>query len=90
MTDPIIWRGLSFFLSPESHRGYERWDSEAQGPYGRPQWAAECFGDEEWYARLAVTAYRVTGKGADMRLALDDALERAKELRRAIGKALPK
>ncbi len=87
----IIWRGLSFSLSPESHRGYERWDGETVGKYGKPLWSADRFQAEEmWRARLLVNAYRITGDGPNMLLALDAALNAAKDLRRAIGKALPK
>lgn len=92
MSEPIIWRGLSFFLSPESHRGYERWDSEEKSRYGKALWSADRYSPSEgiWTARLLVDAYRCVGEGPNMHLALDAALEKAKGLRRAIGKALPK
>ncbi len=87
----IIWRGLSFSLSPESHRGYERWGSERLTKYGRELWVAECFAPGEmWCSRLLVDNYRITGDGPNMLLALDAALNAAKDLRQAIGKALPK
>lgn len=90
ITEPVIWRGIPFVRSPESHKGYERWDSEAQGPYGRPLWAAERFPpSEEWFARLLVHVHRFTGKGPNMHLALDAALEEAKKARRAMSQAMP-
>lgn len=91
MTEPVLWRGLTFTLSPETHRDYERWDGEVLCKYGRPLWSADRYPpSEEWYARLLVGVYRITGQGPNMHLALDDALARAKELRRAISGALPK
>lgn len=86
-----MWRGVSFVRSLESHKGYERWDSEAQGPYGRALWAAEHFGnDAKWHARLLVGVHRFDGEGPNMHLALDAALEEAKKARRAMNQAIPK
>lgn len=91
MTEPFVWRGISFIRSPECHRDYERWDSEAMGIYGKPLWSVECYrGGPEWYARLLVFAHRIQGDGPSAQVALDAAWVRAKELRRAISQALPK
>lgn len=91
MNTKLLWRGISFVRSAESHREYERWDSEAQGAYGRPVWAAERFPPgEEWFARLLVHAHRFTGKGPNMHLALDAAREEAKKVRRLMSQAIPK
>jgi hypothetical protein len=91
VNEKLMWRGLVFTRSPESHRRYERWDSEAVGKYGKPLWSADRFpASEEWYARLLVSGHRITGKGPNMHLALDAALEEAKRVRSEMGRALPK
>ena len=91
VNEKVMWRGLTFTRSPESHREYERWDGEELGKYGKPLWSADRYPpSEEWHARLLVSAHRIVGKGPNMHLALDAALEEAKRVRREMGRALPK
>lgn len=91
MTEPFVWRGISFIRSSESHRDYERWNSEVMGPYGHPLWAVEGFNRKAiWYARLLVYSHRFGGTGPNALLALDAAREQAKKMRLAISQALPK
>jgi hypothetical protein len=91
VNEKVMWRGLTFVRSSESHRGYERWDSESRSEDHKPFWSADRYPPcGMWYARLLVFSHRIVGKGPNMRLALDDAREKAKQLRRTISKELPK
>lgn len=87
----LLWRGIRFHLSSESHKGYERWDSDAEGPYGKALWVVDRYREEgKWYARLLAGVHRFGAQGPNPHLALDAALEEARKVRRQMSQAMPK